>query len=792
MANTNIRIPVSSGAIEITKGTGKKITLTTKDKYVPEDIDIHVKPRSGSFANSALTGVTYTEETSGNTIIATTDEGAYLYLNAGWFNDTKISLGHLIPDIEAAELPASTSHIRYGYKAYDDDGNLIVGVMQDQTPQFDGGGLTVTPVVESLNAPRVDVKMNGLFAPSSTGLEGALGQNYGVTTNPISGDEGTDFLSIDATREVYPGSVKAKVTYSREAVLYDGAVNGYVNVANDTEALSAINTQTSTTEASAITPDGSDSFPKLYIPIVQTIAGDGGRVTQDTANSTASATITTTGVTSNTIFFYPSNTNESTYGITVLEDGNTAPTNSVRFNSFAGGSVSASGTATIPYTRGAVTLAGNAKGVINKVSGTELLEEKNSSFTTEISGSGDVSETGTVYYVPVVTPAGKGGTVTKTSGSGSVSGTKPNVKISSSASTSAIETYGFVTETPSGSENTGFVKVTTTGTIDDPETWSGTATIQTTRAAVTYNNTYKGLISKGTSDTFLVQNTDAGTVTHKISGNVSSTINSGTTDYDSNYYVPIAEPTIEGGGLNMSQSINMVGTQSLTVGTKVSFNKGASSTGDWTGTVSVTTYGITTTAPSSGRENYVRILPGQNGTDKTTTISASISAHVGQIFMNKEAGVSRKYDNELFREASNSVTANGSKSVTAKASDGQAYYIPIVTVPGTLTPTNSITQPKYSSNSSATFNTAINSSTSVPGFLTSAPSECNYIIITPSTSYTNGSVTSSVLSVTISEGLTSGGTLTGRSDTDPITATNDGATAKYIAVYGGGYAVEDL
>lgn len=785
----NIRIP-STGTISISKGTGKKITLSTKDKYVPEDIDIHVQPQSGSFANSGSNGVSYTEETNGNTVIASND--GYLYLNAGWFNNTKISLGHLIPDIPTGD--ATSNEMRSGYKAYNEDGELITGVMPDQTPQFDGGDLTITPAVDSLSAPTVNVTISGKFAPATNGsnalVSGGLGQNYGVTTTAITGTEGTDYLSIDAGRSVTNGSVTAKVTYSRAAVLYNGAVNGYVNVEDNTVALAAIDSASSKTTASTITPAGSDGFPKLYIPIVKTLSGAGGGVTQGT--SSASATVTTTGVTSTTNFTYPTSTNASTYGIVALDGTNAAPADSVTINSVAGGSATASGTASIAYTRAAVTLSADAKGAINKASGTQLLEPADSSFTTTISGSGAVNKTGTTYYIPVVTPAGIGGDVSKTSGSGSVTGDKPNVAISSSASTSATSTYGFVTSAPSGSEDTDYVKVTTTGTIGDAQTWSGTATIKTTRAEVKYNNTYKGLISKGTSDKFLDENTDAGDVTHTISGSVSSTINSSSTNYTSNYYVKIAEPDVEGGDLNMYSTIGMSGTQSLTVGTKVTFNKGASSTGDWTGTVTGSTYGITTTQPSSGRNNYVRILPGQDGNDKTTTINASITAKVEAIIINKAAGVSRAYNDEVVRDESTPVTASGSRVVTANAGDGTAYYIPIVTVSSTLTPTNSITDPSYSSDSSAAFHTAINSSTTVPGFLTSAPSDGNYITITPSTSYTPGSVTSSVSSVTISAGLTAGGSLDAGSNTDQINATNTGATAKYIAVYGGDYSLVDL
>ena len=79
--------------ITLTKGTKTKITLNTTDKYVLGDIVVDVAPQVGSFNNHPTTGVTYTENTEDVTIISS---GGYLYLNQGWFENTKISLSHLI------------------------------------------------------------------------------------------------------------------------------------------------------------------------------------------------------------------------------------------------------------------------------------------------------------------------------------------------------------------------------------------------------------------------------------------------------------------------------------------------------------------------------------------------------------------------------------------------------------------------------------------------------------------------------------------------------------------------
>ena len=63
----NIRILPQD--FELTKGSETIISLGTKDTYVLEDIDVVVKPHTGSFNNQATDGVTYTENTADATII---------------------------------------------------------------------------------------------------------------------------------------------------------------------------------------------------------------------------------------------------------------------------------------------------------------------------------------------------------------------------------------------------------------------------------------------------------------------------------------------------------------------------------------------------------------------------------------------------------------------------------------------------------------------------------------------------------------------------------------------------
>ena len=90
---------------------------------------IKIRARTnGSFNNAATSGVTYTENTAAGTVIPA---NGYLYLNAGYFPNTKISLAHLIPDPSTGEANPGTNDIRSGKVAYDGDGNKIVGTMAD-------------------------------------------------------------------------------------------------------------------------------------------------------------------------------------------------------------------------------------------------------------------------------------------------------------------------------------------------------------------------------------------------------------------------------------------------------------------------------------------------------------------------------------------------------------------------------------------------------------------------------------------------------------------------------------
>lgn len=75
-----------------------------------------------TFANSGTQNVTYSDISSTAPVLISND---YLYVNAGYTDNIKISLAKLVPDQASADLAAT--YILSGYAAYDNDGKLVAG-----------------------------------------------------------------------------------------------------------------------------------------------------------------------------------------------------------------------------------------------------------------------------------------------------------------------------------------------------------------------------------------------------------------------------------------------------------------------------------------------------------------------------------------------------------------------------------------------------------------------------------------------------------------------------------------
>lgn len=83
-----------------------------------------------TFANSGTSGTTYTDISSSAPVLIS---GDYLYINAGYTPDVKISLAKLVPDGENTGTTASSNSMLSGFTAYNYDGVRITGTIQTYT-----------------------------------------------------------------------------------------------------------------------------------------------------------------------------------------------------------------------------------------------------------------------------------------------------------------------------------------------------------------------------------------------------------------------------------------------------------------------------------------------------------------------------------------------------------------------------------------------------------------------------------------------------------------------------------
>ena len=530
---------------ELTKSSATTITLGTKDTYVLEDIDVVVKPHIGSFNNQATTGVTYTENTTDATVIPS---GGYLYLNQGWFDNTKISLGHLIPEI--ASNDAGVSHILSGYKAYDEAGNLITGTMATVDPKFDGGGLSVTPSVNSLTAPKVTVDSSGTFKTATS---------YGVTSTAPSGTDGTNYLTIDGKASVTTkGSVKASATATRTAVLYNGAYTGYLDKADDTQVLATAN-MSKASDASEIDVTITDSFKPLYIPIVS-VTGKGGGLSKASSGNSVSITGTNPTITL-TYGGKFTDTTGASYGVTTTEP--TTGEDGTDFLKVGVGGTSDiqtfTGDATIVVDRAVVTNDGLKRGAINIADGAKLLGAGSGTFTHSNTRTVTASlSNDKAYYIPIIKSMPvKGGAMTQASSSVEINGNNPTVTISNSGSFTDVASggvgasYGVTTTAPTGTDGTNFLKITIDGTSDS-QTFTGASKIYVNRAAVTHNGAAAGAIKWANGSSILDGVTNqafSATTDTNSERSVTATVNGGTS-----YYIPIVNLTNKGTGGSVTAS----------------------------------------------------------------------------------------------------------------------------------------------------------------------------------------------------------------------------------------------
>lgn len=780
MANTNIRVP-NSGNIEIT-GTindsgnislgSKTITLNTKDTYVYENIDVVVSAsatvQAGTLSNEASSGVTYTPNTAASTILPA--EGT-LYINEGWYPNTSVTLAHMIPD-DVAYPNAGSDKILSGYEAYDVDGKKLIGTIATVNPTFNGGDVTATATVGTITKPTATIASTGTFKTAST---------YGVTGTAPSGIDGTDYLTIDGTITKGAGSVTATATANRTAVKWYQNTTGHISKATGDVALAAPGTAaTNTSAASSIDVTLTDNFTPLYIPIVEpTIAGGTASASSNTSVQTTPKV--TVGETANA-----KDSNGNDIGIANFGISGTGVTSSNGYVTFSatGSGVNGSVITNTTLTTTDLTIT-NAAGAISANSNTVIREggeTTSQGVSTTVSAEPQWASTH-IYRMPIVTPAGTGGGLTVSGGSiTNLSGTAPSVTPSAtgtflpSGTGNVGGTYGVTTSTPGGTDGTNYVTITPSGTAGSGQAYTATVNLTYSRAAVTTDAAYKGAVSMASGATLLAAANNQNASRANVSvGSIQAVVGSPSTSY----YIPIVTPEATGGDLTSGTATFAKSLSTVTP--KTNFKSRTNGT-DGTAAITESTYGITTSPGSTG--TYVIFDP--DADTSAGTITASIPVTRAAVSVSSDAGLTNGTGTGI--SATTQSVSSGQTSVTPTIAAGTNKYIPVITVPSTSSVSNSVTNPTVSLTAGAAYGGTGAPSGSVSGFTSTQPSGA-YVVITPGKNVTSGTVTSTVSSITINEGITAGGTISGGTDTDNIGVTNGTTTNYYVKVYDGTYTV---
>jgi len=650
----------------------KKITLNTKDTYVPKNIEVNVGANvnvtAASLANTETSGQTYTENTADATIIPA---GGALYINKGWINNTKITLGHMIPD-DTGYTNAGVAHIRNGFEAYDTEGNKLIGTMANTTLSSSGGAMSGTL---SVTGGTIDVtpKITG------TGVSASQGQTYGVTSTKPSGTDGTSYLTFDPDATGGNVSNSGSITVTRAKVETSG-IPGYYD-GTTTE----FSSDTKSFTGSATTSTSIKAGSNYYMPIV-TIAGTGGGVTKSSGSGSV------TGTKPNVTVAYSGKFTElgtsgvgKNYGIIEgTPETGTDGTNylSIVTTATPDAAQTWSGTATIDYTRAEIKSNANKAGAIKVTTSTSLLTSTTGSLTHEISGSVQATVSGAkTYSIPIVSVTHYGGEVTATA-SGST-GTRATATVTnnilgktSTGDTIDVGNYGFEAGTWTLSEMSG--ANAGNGYITIYPSYSGNSPTCVCKAnahvnAVTYSNN-AGAVAAHSGETAL----EADNATNSKTVTLSST-QVGYTSGKRSWRIHVVEPKGTGGIVTVAAtaSITPVGEEGGSTAPEVSI--------DYSGWLNDhdDTYGIVYEEPTGFHDGDNYTLLSVSNTNTDGSIVGSISGHYDRTAVKADdiyqGAVNMSTSTELLAAASNQPISGTftTGSIGANVTGQKDIYIPV-------------------------------------------------------------------------------------------------------------------
>ena len=220
-------------------------------------------------------------------------------------------------------------------------------------------------------------------------------------------------------------------------------------------------------------------FDNTYIPVT-TVTGDTNSGTVSRTGGSATADITNPTVKINKSGKFVPEGGGANYGVTTEQPNGSDGVDYLALSiegTASGGSVS--GTATINYSRAAVTSSALARGAINQPAGSTLLSSDTGSLSQEITGSVSADVSGEVkYFVPIVKASASvsAHTITnpkvayKQSSSYSINGTTqssvPSGVVISSSQPSDFNSSSYITLTPGATVTDGSSVSTATASID--------------------------------------------------------------------------------------------------------------------------------------------------------------------------------------------------------------------------------------------------------------------------------------------------------------------------------------
>lgn len=432
--------------------------------------------------------------------------------------------------------------------------DTVVTNIATVTPQFDGGGLTVSSSINgssvtlgTSNTSGISVSSTGSASRADVLYNGAINGYINIEDNAIALAGTTNNVTQASATTRYitavtlPKDKKLSVTTAADTALdttsdltitnnayrrinITNAANGTVLVANsgDTTVTSGSKTKGDLTVVAFDTASSTTTTSKtivdngVWVTASPTAAGTYyGRITLDEGSHNAGTTSVGNSTVTPKVKLDASAT--SNYGFTTTKPSGTTGTNYITIDPDATATawtVTPTSTATAGY-----VVAGTVNGTV--ASQTPQIVE------------------GTNYYVPIVTPAYSGGGLSATTDTNTVT-TTPVVTISSSGTFKTGTSYGVTTTKPGGTDGTNYLTIDGSGSV----TTTGVATSDwgVSRAKITYSAAYKGLVNLSSGGEAIA----AGSTTGGTTANITPSV----TDNFSPLYIPIVTGvTVNGGGL---------------------------------------------------------------------------------------------------------------------------------------------------------------------------------------------------------------------------------------------------